>query len=84
MLDPSFKFQRGKTKSKIEPHGLLTVDTFTKFCWVVPTHFKDKENIDVAIHEVFKKMAIYSDPDSGFHGSAAGSFQKQRRRTHHL
>ncbi len=65
-----FKFQRGKTKSKVEPYGQLAVDTFTKFCWVVPTHFKDKEAIDVAIKEVFRKMgkprSIYSDPDSGF------------------
>ena len=65
-----FKYQRGKTKSDVEPYGLLAVDTFTKFCWVVPTHFKDKENIDVAINEIFKKMgkpkSIWSDPDSGF------------------
>jgi hypothetical protein len=51
-----FKYQRGKTKSDVEPYGLLAVDTFTKFCWVVPAHFKDKENIDVAINEMFKKM----------------------------
>lgn len=65
-----YRYQRGKTKSKVEPYGLLAVDTFTKFCWVVPTHFKDKENIDEAMKKVFEKMGkpktIYSDPDSGF------------------
>ncbi len=64
-----FELQRGKAKSKVEPCGLLAVNTFAKFCWVVPTHFKDKENIDVAIKESLKKMgqpkSIYNDPDSG-------------------
>jgi transposase InsO family protein len=66
----AYKFQRGKTKSKVEPYGLLAVDAFTKYCWVIPTHFKDKENIDEAMKKVFEKMGtpkvIYSDPDSGF------------------
>ena len=31
-----YKWQREKAKSKVEPYGLLAVDTFTKFCWVVP------------------------------------------------
>ena len=65
-----YKWQRGKTKSKVEPYGLLAVDTFTKFCWVVPTHFKDKWSIGPAMKEIFEKMGkpkvIYSDPDSGF------------------
>ncbi len=55
----------------MEPYGSIAVDTFTKLCWVVPTHFKDKENIDVTIHEIVKKRmgkpkSIYSDPDRGF------------------
>jgi len=64
------KFQRGKRKSPVEPYGLLAVDTWSKYCHVVPTHFKDKWAIKPALEEIFKKMGkpkiIYSDPDSGF------------------
>jgi len=65
-----FKGQRGKTKSRAKPYGLLAVDSFTKFCHVVPTDFKDKSDIMTAMNQIFDKMgkpkAIYSDPDSTF------------------
>lgn len=65
-----YKFQRGKTKSLAKPYGLLAVDSFTKFCHVVPTDFKDKNDIMSAMNEIFAKMGkpttIFSDPDSTF------------------
>ena len=46
------------------------VDTWSQFCWVVPTHFKDKWAIRPAMKEILEKMGkpkvVYSDPDSGF------------------
>ena len=70
VLVREYKFQRGKRKSPVEPYGLLAVDTWSKYCHVVPTMFKDKWAIKPAMGEIFNKMGkpkiIYSDPDSGF------------------
>jgi len=86
VLVREYKFQKGKKKSPVEPYGLIAVDTWSKYCHVVPTHFKDKWAIKPAMEEIFKKMGkpkiIYSDPDSGFLSQPLRNYFKKENIEH--
>ena len=60
------------------PYGLLAIDSFTKYCWVVPLDKKDSIYWIYGLKVIFEKMGkpkvIYSDPDSSLQANLIKQF----------
>ena len=60
------------------PYGLLAIDSFTKYCWIVPLDKKDSIYWIYGLKVIFEKMGkpkvIYSDPDSSLQANLIKQF----------
>jgi len=66
---PTLKEQTGKKYTAgVNMYGLLAIDSFTKYVWVVPLDRKLQSSWTSALEQIFDKMGkpktIYADPDS--------------------
>ena len=74
-----FYFKNKNPKAKEDsPYGVLAIDSFTKYCWIIPIPSKDQSQWMIALEYIFRKMGtpkvIYTDPDASMQGKMMAHF----------
>ena len=68
-------------------YGLVAIDNFTKFAWVVPMKDKKEPTVIEAFKEIIEKMGktpkqMYSDEEGAFYGTKFVRFLNERKIKH--